>query len=198
MNYAQPPLPGMGRDATLGKKRSVNLQPMLPGMGKVERVSAPKEKVSKPKTGLGEEIRQGNLPMIMTAPEVIKHYDLGDVPYHPATLTSEGKTNARRAKEKKLMARKLRESKTGPTDNSHYPKHPDDTSDTMHEGIARLGYVHNEYDPKENIIVSAGNFFSAKPNNMSNEFLPRVLNGHHRLAALRNLHPKQFIPIEYT
>jgi len=194
MNYAQPPLPGMGRDAILGKKRSVNLQPTLPGMGKVERVSAPKEKVSKPKTGLGEEIRQGNLPMVMTAPEIIKHYDLGDAPY-PPSKTSEGKTTERRAEEKKLMARKLRESKTGAEYNSHYPKDPSNSTPTLHESIANKGYV-PDANPRENIRISAGDFYGMT-GNMSNAQLPRVMDGHHRLAALRNLHPKQFLPINY-
>jgi hypothetical protein len=184
----------MGRDAILGKERSVNLQPTLPGMGKVERVSAPKEKVSKPKKGLGEEIRQGNLPMFMTAPEIIKHYDLNDAG-GSSSKTSEGKTTERRAKEKKLMARKLRESKTGAENDSHSPKDPNNSTPTLHESIAKKGYV-PDADPEENITISAGDYYGT-PGNMSNAKLPKVLDGHHRLAALRNLHPKQFLPIDY-
>ena len=65
----QPPLPGMGKDAVRGKKKK-STQPTLPGMQKMERSFVPKSdepKAKKSKTGLGEEIRQGNLPMFMTA-----------------------------------------------------------------------------------------------------------------------------------
>ena len=182
----------MGKDAILGKKRSVNLQPTLPGMDKVERVRAPKEKTTKPKTGLGEEIRQGNIPMIMTAPELIKHYDLGDA-LMDDTETSEGKTPRRRSREKNMMSRKLRESKTGPEDYSHNPR-KDTSTPSLYESIAEKGVT----DPIHVDLGLPAHPWSNSQWSMRNDKLPVVRDGHHRLAAMRNLHPKQFIPIEYT
>ena len=200
----QPPLPGMGKDAVRGKKKK-STQPTLPGMKKMERSFVPKSdepKAKKSKTGLGEELRQGNLPMFMTAGEQIKHFDLGDAGM-ARTMTQNGKSDYRKRREKGLMARKLRESKTGSMYNS-WEKAARPGVISLHDSIAEHGFDQSQ----GSVHVTAGRPATLtgwrdpakkypKDLSTSNDTLPEVINGHHRLAAMRNLHPKQFMSVMY-
>jgi uncharacterized protein YdhG (YjbR/CyaY superfamily) len=189
----------MGKDAIKGKKKKPSVtQPTLPGMGSVKRVKPAKPETPveapaqvKKKTGLGEEIKQGYLPMFMTPGEMINHFTLADAAAGPSK-TAEGKSDLVKQKEKSMMARKLRESKTGSVYNSHRRALPG--VPTLHQSIAENGFDHTTSFIKVN---SQGARVPRYGGPLDNTFLPEVVDGHHRLAALRNLNPNQFIPVRY-
>ena len=211
----QPPLPGMGRDAVKGKKKTLK-QPTLPGFSnasvKSMRVSKPvsetpvaKKQPAKKRT-LGQELVEGNRPIFMTAGEVVKHANLGDAGMRNETWIGDSNPQTQVNKEKYVMSKKLKESKTGTLRNSHTRKEHQSgwaihdgkevrSSDlpSLHENIATEGF-------KGSFPLLEGTAALSKLGSHNRPITLRSLNvfeGHHRLAAMRNLNPKQFIPIDW-
>ena len=205
----QPPLPGFGKAAVqrAAFKKALNKnpakQPTLPGMGNIKREVAPQpeEPVEKParerkrssSQKLGDELTQGNLPMFMNSKEITKHLDLGDAGGVSTPLGGD-KHPTRKYRERKMMQRKLIESRTGTSENSHVKKEYQrsytdffsgnrvHTSElpSLHESLSKDGYK-GEPLPVSRVGRSKGT----------------LINGHHRVAAMRNINPKQFLPIEW-
>jgi hypothetical protein len=183
-----------------GPKKPPVKQPTLPGLGKVTRVqpSKPEGPVEKPvraksptaKQKLHSELTAGNVPMFMTAQEITTHLDLGDAGGH-TTPRGEAKSLQRKRKESNMMQRKLRESRSGTSFNAHVKKEyqghvlhdgkwMDATeSPSLHESLSEKGY---EGSPLPVV---------AYRNNGT------LINGHHRVAAMRNINPKQFLPVKF-
>lgn len=153
----------------------------FPGMGKVQRVKTEKPKpVKERKSKLSQELQAGNRPMFMTAGEVIKHANLTDAGTATWIDAGDKKTPRQVSRERRLMEQKLKESKTGTMFDSHRRRYENQDIPSLYESIAKRGLegsltLHNSYATALDLY-----------------------QGHHRLAAMRNLHPKQFIPIEYT
>ena len=211
----QPPLPGMGRDAVRGKKKTLK-QPTLPGFGnagvKSMRVSKPvsetpvaKEQLAKKRT-LGQELVKGNRPMFMTAGEVVKHANLGDAGMRNETWIGDSKPQTQVNKEKYVMSKKLKESKTGTLRNSHTRKEyqsgwaihngeqvRSSSLPSLHENISQEGFKGSFPLLEEKAALS-------KLGSNNRPITLRSLNvfeGHHRLAAMRNINPKQFMAIDW-
>jgi hypothetical protein len=202
----QPPLPGMGRAAVKraalnkGPKKPPAKQPTLPGLGKVTRVQPPKPEgpVEKPvrakaptaKEKLRAELTAGNIPMFMTAKEITTHLDLGDAG-GAITPRGEEKSSQRKRRESNMMQRKLQESRTGTSYNAHVKKEyqgqtfhdgkwMDATeSPSLHESLSELGYKGSPLP----VVAYRNNGI--------------LVNGHHRVAAMRNINPKQFLPVSF-
>jgi hypothetical protein len=183
-------------------------QPTLPGMGPVKRVRKPVDETTvepKPKgrkNKLGEELKAGNRPMFMTAGEIIRHSNLTDTGEWYGQHAGEPKSPEQKADEKGLMAKKLRESKTGTYFNSHLKKEYQRVSDTvpsLHEKIKEEGY-----DTDEPITIQEDAFPQSKWNDRGylertgpTKYTFSLYDGHHRMAAQRNLNPKQFLPVNF-
>lgn len=172
----------------------------FPGMKAPKRVKPEVEKPAKKRSDkLGEELAAGQRPMFMTGGEVIKHANLMDAGSWNQTAVGERKSNPQKNKEKNVMARKLQESKTGTYKNSHtLAKYQDLDADgfpmqSLHENLSEKGLqgpitLHEQ----EAMRYKLG----------SNEPGTRIRfinlgQGHHRVAAVRNINPKQFMAIKW-
>lgn len=185
----------------------------LPGMQAPKRV---KKEVEKPtssgkftdklleKDKLRGEMVAGNRPMFMTASEIVRLSNLGDAGYRSEAPLERPKTERQKSREQNLLTKKLKESKTGTTLSSHSKREHQDgwtiedgkemrvsELPSLHESIAKEGFkgsfplLWNRH--KRGPIGEPG----------TTENYLNVFEGHHRLAAMRNLHPKQFMPIKW-
>jgi len=211
----QPPLPGMGKDAIKGRKKTLK-QPTLPGFSNASlkgmRVSKPvsetpaeKKKAPKKKT-LKNDLVEGNRPMFMTAGEIVKHANLGDAGMRNETWIGDEKSPSQVNKEKYVMFKKLKESKTGTIRNSHTRKEyqsgwaihngqevRSSELPSLHENISQEGF-------KGSFPILEGTASLTKLGSNKRPITLRSLNvyeGHHRLAAMRNVNPKQFMSIDW-
>ena len=208
-----PPLPGMGRAAVRGKKKTLK-QPTLPGFSNASvkgmRTSKPvsetpvkKEQPAKKRT-FEQELIEGNRPIFMTSSEVTKHANLNDAGYRNETAVGDKKSKKQANQEKYVMARKLKESKTGTVRTSHTPREQQSgwtvhngeevrTSSlpSLHEEISKKGFKGSfpllEAHAKVGMLGHSGN----------NKNFINVWEGHHRLATMRNINPKQFMAIDW-
>ena len=183
-------------------------QLMLPGMDKIKREKKPKPektyKKRKPRYDkLGGELVAGNRPMFMTAGEIVKHANLSDAGMYNRTWIPERKDSYQLSKEKYVMAEKLKESKTGTASNSHTPKRYQGAYDrfgswrpsqeeSLHESIARKGLT----SPID-LIENEASFSTLGSNKYTLRHSINLGEGHHRVAAMRNINPKQFIAINW-
>ena len=182
---------------------------MLPGMDKIKREKKPKPEVAevkerKPRTNkLHEELSAGNRPMFMTAGEIVKHANLSDADAYNATWLPDKKSKVQVADEKYVMAQKLRESKTGTASNSHILKRYQGAYDrfgswrpsqqeSLHESISRQG-LRLPID----LIENEAAFSKIGSNTSTRRYSINLGEGHHRVAAMRNINPKQFIAINW-
>jgi hypothetical protein len=187
----------------------------FPGMKAPKPVKPVKEEVTSSgkasdkllqKDKLRSEMVAGNRPMFMTAGEVIRLGNLSDAGYRNNAPLHMPKSNKQKNAEKYIMDKKLKESKTGTIKNSHL-KADYQTGWTIHNGqevrSSSLPSLHDsiaEEGFKGSFPLGEANakeykLSSNKPG--KNITYVNVFEGHHRLAAMRNLHPKQFIPIEW-
>lgn len=188
----------------------------LPGMGKIKPVktTAAKESVDqtptkepKPKVDtLRSELVAGNRPMFMTAGELARIANLNDAGSRNATPISEEKSRYQKNRESRLLQKKLRESRTGTVENSHvrkeqqrgYYRHGDElvgVSDlpSLHESLSTEGFKGSfPLEESESMRYKLG---SNEPG-VRERYL-NVYEGHHRLAAMRNINKNQFLPIKY-
>lgn len=185
----QPPLPGMGRDAILGKKRVKNLQPTLPGMSKMQKQKAkaeeqaPVEDKKPKKSSLRSELASGNRPMFMTPREIAANVNMGDAGMTWSAHLGQEKSRGQKSTESLLLQKKLRQSKSNPSYSSHW-KDSHYTGPTLHESLKDEGFQ--------------GTFNIAEGTNGTNSVYMSINDQHHRLAALRNLSPNQFIPVKFN
>lgn len=185
----------------------------FPGMKAPERV---KPTVESPKSSgkyldkfverdkLRSEMVAGNRPMFMTASEIARLSNLGDAGYRNNAALDEPKSKQQKSREQNMLTKKLKESKTGTTSTSHVRREYQDgwafvdgkevrrsELPSLHESIAKEGF-------KGSFPLYWGQYRRGpigEPGKTENWI--NVFEGHHRLAAMRNLHPKQFIPIEW-
>lgn len=183
-------------------------QLMLPGMGDIKREKKPKPKPEvtyrKPrKDKLHEELSAGNRPMFMTAGEIVKHANLTDAGMRNNTWLPDKKDSYQLSSEKNMMAKKLTEAKTGTARNSHTPKRYQGEYDrfgawkpsqeeSLHESIARQGLT----SPID-LIENEASFSRLGSNKYETRHSINLYEGHHRVAAMRNINPKQFIAINW-
>ena len=183
-------------------------QLMFPGMDKIKREKKPKPEVidkgRKPRTDkLHEELSAGNRPMFMTAGEIIKHANLMDAGMRNNTWLPDKKDPEQLSSEKYVMAKKLTESKTGTARNSHTPKRYQGEYDrygswrpsqeeSLHESILRQGLT-SPIDLWENEAA----FSNIGSHKSTRRYSINLHEGHHRVAAMRNINPKQFIAINW-
>ena len=184
-------------------------QLMFPGMDKIKREKKPKPEVAevkyrKPRTDkLHEELSAGNRPMFMTAGEITKHANLMDAGTWNRTWLPDKKDSEQLSAEKYVMAKKLKESKTGTASNSHLLKRYQGAYDrfgswrpsqeeSLHESIARQGLT-SPIDLWEH-EAAFSNIGSPKS---TRRYSINLHEGHHRVAAMRNINPKQFIAINW-
>jgi hypothetical protein len=103
--------------------------------------------------------------------------------------------------EKRVLARKLRESKTGTLENSH-TRRENQTGWHIRDGqevrASELPSLHESL-AKEGFKGSFPLLESRFPDHHDGEkrIAINVWQGHHRLAATRNLNPQQFLPVEW-
>lgn len=212
----QPPLPGMGKDAILGKKKKSFAQPALPGLGNAAvknlRVKATKPEIEiakeKPakKNTLKKELVEGNRPMFMTAGEIVKHANLADAGMYNNTWLGDDKPESQVNKEKYVMSKKLKESKTGTLNNSHTRKDYQhgwavhngaqvrvSELPSLHEHLSEQGF-HGSFPLLETTAALSKLGSHNRPITLRGI---NVFEGHHRLAAMRNINPKQFMAIDW-
>lgn len=120
---------------------------------------------------LGKELAAGHLPMFMTPDEVIEHHHLGDGHYLENPNHIGPKTPEQKTADEATMKYKLEDAKHPQSYDGHM---------SLYDSIKEVGVqnpINVGYSP----------------------YIPRgiVTNGHHRLAAARNLNPKQFLPVKY-
>ena len=123
------------------------------------------------KSNLGKEIAAGNQPMFMTPDEVVTHYHLGDTKF----LDDPNKVGPKSAEQKNLDESLLDYKRK---DSMHPMSY--DGNRSLYDSIAETG-VHTPLQVGRSPYIPR----------------PVLVNGHHRLAAARNLNPKQFIPLDY-
>lgn len=211
----QLPLPGMSRAKILGKDKEPR-QLTFRGMGKMKKTKVaptkePKQeevKVKKERAPrqdkLRSEMASGNRPMFMTPSEITRIANLGDAGHRNASSIAGGKSSGQKSREQNLLTKKLRESKTGTISSSHTKAEYQDgwtihngqevrrsSLPSLHESIATEGFKGSF--PLEETTMAIGPI--GKPGKI--ERYLNVYEGHHRLAALRNLNKNQFVPIEY-
>lgn len=196
----------------------------FPGMKAPKRV---KPEVEKPtssgkyldkfvqKDKLRSEMVAGQRPMFMTAPEILRLGNLSDAGYRNDAPLHLPKSNRQKNAEKYVMDKKLEESKTGTIRNSHIRKEfqhvwPSDGSlvksdgtsakmpsnlPSLHESIAKEGFK-GSFPLEQTYAKEYSLSDQSKPG--KNITYLNVFEGHHRLAAMKNLHPKQFMPIQWS
>ena len=122
---------------------------------------------------LAQHLKNGQLPMFMTAGEILKHTDLGDASVLSTTPVGQKKAQFRVDEEKSTLEYKLREAKVkemGP----HGPQM------SLHEDIAKNGV-------KEPLLIY----------DRHRGQIPMLWNGHHRLASAKASRPNDFLPLEH-
>ena len=123
------------------------------------------------KDNLGKELAEGNRPMFMTAGEIVKHINLNDSSQRYGVNFGEDKSPDLKSRDKTTMRRKLRQSRSSADSNVH--------GAGLHESIKTQG-------------------FKGRFNIIDHGHEGRLFEGHHRLAAQRNLNPKQFNSINWV
>lgn len=121
---------------------------------------------------LKQHLDAGQLPMFMTGSEIAKHTLLNDAGVYYSHNSPE-KTEKQKKAEKNMMTTKLRRSKKS---HEYPPEEP------LHDSIKREGVkdpvrMKVSHDPEDAL---------------------RLMNGHHRVAAQRNIDKNRLIPITYT
>jgi hypothetical protein len=206
----------MGRDAIRGKKKPFK-QPTLPGLSNASvkgmRVSPPvsetlaERKKPENKKTLKQELVEGNRPMFMTASEIIKHANLHDAGMRNNTWLGDEKPESQVNKEKYVMAKKLKESKTGTFKNSHTRREyqsgsatyegkgvPKSELPSLHEHLSEKGFQ-GSFPLLESTAALTKLGRNERPITLRGL---NVFEGHHRLAAMRNINPKQFMAINWV
>jgi hypothetical protein len=117
------------------------------------------------KDNLGKELAEGNRPMFMTAGEIVKHINLNDSSQRYGTVFGEDKEAWLKDRDQNTLRRKLRQSRSSANSDTH--------GAGLHESIKTQG-------------------FKGRFNIVDYGHEGRLFEGHHRLAAQRNLNPKQF------
>jgi hypothetical protein len=195
MGAIQPSLPGFS-SASVKKLRQKPAKP---------ETEVAKEKPAK-KKGLKQELVEGNRPMFMTAGEVVKHANLADAGMYNQNYIGDEKPQSQVNKEKYVMARKLKESKTGTLRNSHTRKEHQSgwaihngeevrssSLPSLHENISKEGFKGSFP-----LLESTAALYKLGTNNRPVTLRSmNVYEGHHRLAAMRNINPKQFMAIDW-
>ena len=123
------------------------------------------------KNNLGKELAEGNLPMFMTAGEIVKHISLNDSNTRVGVSYDEEKSPDLKSRDNTTLRKKLRQSRSSVDSNAH--------GAGLYESIKTQGFK--------------GNF-----NITDYGHEGRLFQGHHRLAVQRNLNPKQFNLIRWT
>jgi len=123
------------------------------------------------KDNLGKELAEGNRPMFMTAGEIVKHINLNDSSQRYGVNFDEDKSPDLKSRDKTTMRRKLRQSRSSADSNAH--------GAGLYESIKTQG-------------------FKGRFNIIDHGHEGRLFEGHHRLAAQRNLNPKQFNSINWV
>jgi len=123
------------------------------------------------KDNLGKELAEGNRPMFMTAGEIVKHINLNDSSQRYGVNFGEDKSPDLKSRDKTTMRRKLRQSRSSADSNAH--------GAGLYESIKTQG-------------------FKGRFNIIDHGHEGRLFEGHHRLAAQRNLNPKQFNSINWV
>jgi len=196
MNMAtQPTLPGFGNAAV----KKLRVKPAQP------ETKVAKEKPAKKKS-LKQELVEGNRPMFMTAGEVVKNANLADAGMYNHTWLGDDKPESQVNKEKYVMEKKLKESKTGTLRNSHTRKEyqsgwaihngeevRSSSLPSLHESISSTGF-HGSFPLLETTAALSKLGSHNRPITLRGI---NVFEGHHRLAAMRNINPKQFMSIDW-
>jgi hypothetical protein len=190
---------------TLMAKRA--RQMALPGMESLRPAKeAPRKAPKARRDVLAEELTAGNRPMFMTGGEIIKHANLGDAGMWMNTPAGKKKPPYQKQKESGVMLTKLKESKTGTYWNSHvhrsvqYKRDAEGRSTdvrvtdepTLHESLSTEG-LKSPINLWEN-RVSYGRI--GEHQRKMEDFIS-LDEGHHRVAAMRNINPKQFLSINW-
>jgi len=123
------------------------------------------------KNNLGKELAEGNRPMFMTAGEIVKHISLNDSNTLVGVSYGEEKSPDLKSRDNNTLRKKLRQSKSSTDSNAH--------GAGLHESIKTQG-------------------FKGRFNITDYGHEGRLFEGHHRLAAQRNLNPKQFNSINWV
>lgn len=123
------------------------------------------------KNNLGKELAEGNRPMFMTAGEIVKHINLNDSSTRVGVAFGEEKSPDLKSRDSNTLRRKLRQSRSSADSNAH--------GAGLHESIKTQG-------------------FKGRFNIVDYGHEGRMFEGHHRLAAQRNLNPKQFNSINWV
>jgi len=159
----------------------------LTGIPAYKKVKAAPKETTKPGDKLEEELKAGNRPLFMTAGEIMKHANLGDAWNHLEPLGE--KSDEQKAREATVMRQKTQEAKVGGVNNSHKPAFPGNP--TLADSIREKGY---EGAP---IQISDHTLFHGTEEKPEIKHSLFVKEGHHRLAAMKLLHPQQFIPVNW-
>lgn len=166
-------------------------------MGRAKAVSKPKER--KPRVDkLREEMSQGNVPMFMSPNEVVRLAGLRDAPNHTYFSVDEHKESWDKSADRTLLKHKLEEAKTGTSENSHREASKQKDEWTIRDGKEmRMSELPSLYDSIKNEGFK-GSFPLHHSNKIyGNENYVTVFQGHHRLAVMKHLNPKQFMPIDW-
>jgi len=123
------------------------------------------------KDNLGKELAEGNRPMFMTAGEIVKHVSLNDSNTRVGVTFGEEKSPDLKSRDNATLRKKLRQSRSSADSNAH--------GAGLHQSIKTQG-------------------FKGRFNITDYGHEARLFEGHHRLAAQRNLNPKQFNSINWV
>ncbi len=123
------------------------------------------------KDNLGKELAEGNRPMFMTAGEIVKHVSLNDSNTRVGVTFGEEKSPDLKNRDSNTLRKKLRQSKSSADSNAH--------GAGLYESIKNQG-------------------FKGRFNITDYGHEGRLFEGHHRLAAQRNINPKQFNSINWV
>lgn len=147
-----------------------------------------------------QKLSQGNLPLFMTPTDIVKHVNLVDSGYERTGLGN--KDLEQRLAEEDTLNYKLQEAKKPHT---VYNAHGEHTAgdivldqDSTSNNIVYRDIEENTPSLYES-LVSEG-MKTPLSIDIDHRFGPRrmnLVNGHHRLAALRNLNPDQFLNINW-
>lgn len=130
-------------------------------------------------SNLGKALAAGYQPMFMTGEEITKHANLLDAASWNKTAAGSKKSTKQKNVEKATMARKLKRS----------------IEDTPH-----MDYKKGELRSLSDLIKEKGFEGHITLYNDKTDEGNRTVNlgqGHHRVATMSHLNPKQFIPINW-
>lgn len=122
------------------------------------------------KSNLGKELAEGNRPMFMSANEIVEHIALNDSSDRTVNYGEEKSTNLK-SRDKTVLRTKLNESKRNAISGVH--------GAGLYKSIKDKGF-----EGRFNIV------------DYGHE--GRIFEGHHRLAAQKNLNPQQFNAINWV